>query len=185
MSVLTYAMAKALRDRWPLCLLAELDHPSGMFRAWTGVGDLDYGGEVWKGLGILGAISPVKSATDLSIQEVRFSLSGVDAASLALLDPAVRKRPACAWLASTNPKTGSIVKDPYQLLDCEMDTQDFSIDENGLATVFIIARSGFYTLERAIDEVWSDQDQQRRFPGDIGLRDLASLQNAEVHWTPT
>lgn len=185
MSILTYDMARALRDRWPLCLLAELDHPSGVFRAWTGVGDLDYRGHVWKGLGILGSISPIKSATDLAIQEVRFSLSGVSAESLALLSPAVRKRPARAWLGSFNKATGNIVRDPFELLDCEMDTQDFTVDDNGMATLFIVARSGFYTLERAIDEVWSDQDQQRRFPGDIGLRDLASLQNAEVHWTPT
>lgn len=185
MAIMTYAMAKALRDRWPLCVQAELDHPSGLFRAWTGVGDLDHNGLVWKGLGILGGISPVKSASDLSIQEVRFSLSGVSPESLALLNPAVRTRPAAAWLAATNPKTGAIVRDPYQLLDCEMDTQDFSIDENGMATLYIIARSGFYTLERAIDEVWSDQDQQRRFPGDTGLKDLAALQNQETHWTPT
>ncbi len=185
MSILTYDMARALRDRWPLCLLAELDHPSGMFRAWTGVGDLDYRGHIWKGLGILGSISPIKSATDLAIQEVRFSLSGVSSESLALLSPAVRRRQAQTWLASFNRETGAIVRDPFQLLDCEMDTQEFSIGEDGLATVYIVARSGFYTLERAIDEVWSDQDQQRRFPGDIGLRDLATLQNAEVHWVDT
>ena len=183
MSVLTYEMARAIRDRWPLCLLAEIDHPSGVFPAWPGVGDLEYRGRTWKGLGILGVISPIKSATDLAIQEVRFALSGVSQESLALLNPAVRNRPAQAWLASKNQRTGSIVRDPYQILDCEMDTQDFSVGEDGMATVYIIARSGFYTLERAVDEVWSDQDQQRRFPGDIGLRDLATLQNKETHWT--
>lgn len=182
---MTFRMAQALRDRYPLCLLAVLDHPSGLFRAWTGIGSLEYDGETWLGLGLLGQISPVKSVTDLSIQEVRFTLSGVDAATLALLDPSVRRRPAQAWLAARDPQTDRIVADPFRLLDCEMDTQEFAVGEDGMATITIIARSGFYSLERSVDEVWSDQDQQRRFPGDTGLSHLATLQNQDVIWTST
>lgn len=177
-------MARAIKDRKSLCLLALIDHPDGLFRAWTGIGSLEYAGETWIGLGLLGQIHPVNSVTDLSIQEVRFSLSGVEPETLAMLTGAVRRRSAQAWLAALD-DDGKVVSDPFQLLDCEMDTQDFSVDEDGTASIVILARSGFYSLERAVNEVWSDEDQQRRFPGDTGLSDLASLQNQDILWSST
>lgn len=180
---MTWRMAEALRDGRPLCLLASIDHPSGLFRCWTGIGTLDYGGYEWTGTGVLGQVAPVKAVTDLAIQEVRFTMSGVTPEVIARLEYAVRKRTAQVWLAALNDQ-GQIIPDPYQLLDCEMDTQELKAEEDGTVTITIIARSGFYSLERAIDEVWSDQDQQRRYPGDTGLADLASLQNQDVIWSP-
>lgn len=136
----------------------------------------------WKGLGVLGNITPVGAVNDLSIQEVNLSLSGVSAESLDFLEQAVRNRLARAWLAAID-VDGSIVRDPFQLLDCEMDTIGLKVSEEGLATVNIIARSGFYSLERAVNDVWSDRDQQRRFPGDTGMKYIAELQNQDVIWT--
>lgn len=179
--MMTWRMAEALRDGQPLCLLAEIDHPGGMFRCWTGIGTLSYNGHDWTGAGLLGQIAPVRAVTDLAIQEVRFTMSGVDPDMIQRLETSVRNRTARAWLAALDDEE-RIVADPYEILDCEMDTQEFRAEENGTVTITIIARSGFYSLERAVDEVWSDQDQQRRFTGDTGLGDLASLQNQDVIW---
>lgn len=181
---ITYRMAEALRKGKPLAVLAEIDHPSGTFRCWTGIGYLEYNGFTWTGIGLLGSISPIKSTSDLSIQEINFSLSGVNPETLALLDDAVRNLEANVWLAALDSKN-QIIKEPYQLLNCILDYQTFSIDDNGSATVSIIARSSFYTIERAIDEVWSNEDQTKRFPTDTGLSLLHTLENQQVIWTKT
>lgn len=179
--ILTYDMAKAIKDKKSLCLLVMIDHPSGVFRGWTGIGSLEYDNQIWTGVGRLGQITPVNSVSDISIQEVRFTLSGVDPDNLDVLNEAVRLRPAQAWLACLDDK-GKIVDEPFQLLDCEMDTQELNVEEGGTATIVIIARSGFFSLERSQNEVWSNEDQQRRFPGDTGLSYLASLQNQDIQW---
>lgn len=136
----------------------------------------------WMGVGLLGNITPVQAVNDISIQEVNFTLRGVTPSDLALLAKPVRNRQARTWLAALN-LDGTVVRDPFQILACEMDTIDWKVDAQGLATVTVIARSGFYSLDRATNDAWSDEDQQRRFPGDTGMKYLAVLQNQDVTWS--
>jgi hypothetical protein len=51
--------------------------------------------------------------------------------------------------------------------------------------VSIIGRSGFYTLERNIDEAWTSEDQKTLYPNDTGLDMIPGLQNQDVIWSPT
>ena len=178
---LTRRMAEALVKNYQRIILCEIDHPDGMFRAWSGIGTLDYDGEDWIGLGVLGTIAPVKATTALMIQEVVFSLSGIDAQTLALLDGHVRNREATVWLACMDER-GLVVADPWQLLVAQMDYQQFEASEDGTSRVSIIARSGFYTMERALNEVWSPENQKLTYPDDTGFDKLPTLQNKELVW---
>lgn len=181
--MLTPRMAAAITEGRPLCLLAEIDHPSGVFRCWSGIGDLTYNDLTWKGIGNLGQVEPVRQSVELNIQEVQLTLSGADPEAVALLDGTVRNRFASVWLACLDTQ-GKIVRDPYQLLDLQLDYQRFIAQDDGTVHIIIVARSGFYTLERAVNEVWSDENQKKRFSGDTGLGLLTTLQNQEVIWTP-
>lgn len=181
---MTLRMAQALAERKPIALLAAIDHPDGMFRAWTGVGELEFDGETWTGVGILGSISPVKRTSDLEIQELQFRLSGVPPNAATWLSSDVRNRDASAWLACLDQK-GQVIADPYPLIVSLMDYQTFAIDESAAPSITIIAQTGFYTLERAVDEVWSTEDQQSVYAADIGLDQMAILVNQTVNWTRT
>lgn len=174
-------MAEALRAGRPLALLASIEHPDGNAYFWSGVGKLVWDGITWTGIGRFGGVAPVKHTSDLSIQEVVFSLTGVDSSVVTTLNDNVRNRTGTVWLACIGER-GEIVPDPYQLLTSELDYQTFSIDEEGVATISIIARTGFYTLERAIDEVWSTEDQKKTYPNDSGLDMIAGLQNQDILW---
>ncbi len=179
----SFGMSRALRANAPLCLLAEIDHPDGMFRCWTGIGELDYAGVKWTGIGNLGRVGPARQTVELQIQDVNFVLSGCDPETVALLSNSVRNRPAKLWLACLDEKE-RIVPDPYEMIDALMDYQTFTATEEGECLVTIMARSGFYTLERAINDCWTDEDQKKRFPDDTGLAYIGELQNQEVKWTP-
>src|SRR5690242_9981491 len=96
---LTARMAEALRKRKPLALLAEIEHPSGTARFWTGIGPLAWNGNTFTGSSTLGTVTPIKRTTDLVIQELNFQLAGVDPAIVATLDDDVRNRAGRVWLA--------------------------------------------------------------------------------------
>lgn len=174
-------MAEALRAGRPLALLASIEHPDGNAYFWTGVGPLEWDGQTWTGIGHFGGVAPVKYSSELAIQEVVFALTGVDATVVATLDDNIRNLTGIVWLACIGDR-GNIVDSPYQLLTSELDYQTFSVDEDGNATISIIARTGFYTLERAIDEVWSTEDQKLTYPDDTGLDMIPGLQNQDVLW---
>jgi len=179
---LTPEMADALQQGWPRLLLAEIDHPSGTFYGWSGLGILDYDGHQWTGLGVLGKVAPVKSSSELAIQEITFTLSGLRPEELALLDEVVQGRTGLLWLACLDP-AGNVVRHPWLQLDATLDYQSFNTSESGEVSVQVVGHSGFRTLERTLDEVWSPEDQKSRFPDDTGLDDLPFLQNQEITWT--
>jgi hypothetical protein len=182
--MLTYAMRLALLRRAPIALLAEIDYPGGIERYWTGVGTKSFDGKIWRGAGQLGSITPLNYSTELAVQDIKLMLTGLDPASLSRIADDVRNRAARVWLACLDER-GNIVRDPLQLADAQLDFQTVTIDESGRATIALTARSGFYSLDGVLDEVWSSQDQKRKYPDDIGLDLLHELQNQDLQWTPT
>jgi hypothetical protein len=181
---LTPGMADALRARRPLALLAEIDHPDGIARFWTGVGKLNWNGFAWTGSGGFGTVTPIKHTSDLIIQEINFLLIGVDPAIVAKLNDNVRNLSGKVWFACIG-IGNTVIRDPYQIVDAILDYQSFSAAEDGTVSISITARTGFYTLERAIDESWTTEEQKLLFRNDSGLDLIAGLQNQNIQWTPT
>ena len=181
---LTARMAEALRQRKPLALIAEIDHPDGPGRFWTGIGKLSWNGYDWTGAGTLGNVTPIKHTSSLIIQEINFSLAGVDPTVVATLNDNVRNRSGKVWLACLGPGN-SVIRDPYQIVDSLLDYQSFSAGEDGSVGISITARSGFYTLDRALDEAWTTEEHHLTYPTDSGLDLIPGLQNQTIEWTPT
>ena len=116
-----------------------------------------------------------------------FDLSGVEPVeeNLQFLNANVRNREARVWLAALN-EAGQIIREPFDLMQAQLDYQTQEADdESGEVTISIVARSGFYTLERALDEAWTSESQKRLYPDDTGLDLITGLQNKEILWTRT
>lgn len=180
---LTARMAAALKKRRPLALLAEIDHPSGIARFWTGIGKLSWNGVTWTGSGQLGSVTPISHTTDLSITDIQFTMVGVDPSIVAGLDDNVRNLAGNVWLACI--EQGQVVKDPYQIVAADLDYQSFAAGDDGTVSISITAHTGFYVLARALDLTWTTEEQKIDFPGDSGLDLLSALQNQDISWTPT
>lgn len=183
MTVLTAAMATALQEGAPRGLFVAIEHPAGTGYFTTGVGSRTWNGQTWAGTGKFGSISPVKHTSDVAIQDIVFSLSGIATDIVNGLNDDVRNLNGSVWLyclASDN----TVVPDPYRLIDSILDYQTFVIDANGTCTIQITAHSGFYTLSRAIEEAWTPENQKALFPTDSGMDMIPSLQNHNLQWTP-
>lgn len=178
---LTLRMAQALKAGATLIVLAEINHPDGPGRFWTGIGQLVWNGTTFFGSGRLGTISAVKQTSDVSIQEISFALVGVDSDIAADLESTVRNHAGKAWLACLNDKE-QVIPDPYQFVDSELDYQTLTAGEDGQVMIAITARMGFYTLERGVNEGWTPENQKRLYPDDSGLDMIPGLQNQDVQW---
>lgn len=177
-------MATALLARRPRGLFVAIDHPSGTAYFCTGVGSRSWNGHTWRGTGTLGSVSPIKRTSEIAIQDITFTLSGVDSAIVAGIGDNVRNRSGTAWLACFD-EQGNVVPDPYQIVNSELDYQLFNADTDGTTTIQIVAHSGFYTLDRGVDEAWTPQNQKLAFPTDSGLDMIPALQNQDLQWTPS
>lgn len=182
---LTAAMQAGIEQGFPRYVFAEIDHPNGMVRAWGGVGDIEWNGSTWKGVGALGRLSQVERSTELQIADRTITLRGVDPDASNYLSGSVRKRVAKFWIALLHPVTRTVVPDPYLIDEVQMDSQSLSNGEDGNLEVNITGYSGLWTLQRAQNLAWSTEQAQAAYPGDTGFDQIPSLVNKDTKWRQT
>jgi len=181
---MTFEMAQALRNEYPLVIIAEIEHPDGPGRFWSGTGNLYWNSSTWTGTGVLGSVTPIRHTTNLAIQEIEFTLAGIDADTLDGLSDDVRNLSGQVWLACLDTR-GNVIDDPFQIVDAQLDYQSCKVSDDGINVIVVTARTGFYTLERALDDRWTAEDHKRTYPDDSGLDLISSLQNQDLLWGPS
>jgi hypothetical protein len=181
---MTAAMAAALQDGNPRGLFAAIGHPSGTGYFTTGIGSRSWNGHTWAGTGQLGSISPLKHTSDIAIQDITFTLSGIDANVAAGLADDVQGYHGTVWLYCLA-SDDTVILDPYQIIDSVLDYQTLQIGADGTTTVAITAHAGFYTLARAVSEAWTPQNAKRVYPTETGFDMIPLLINQNLQWTPT
>jgi hypothetical protein len=183
--LLDLKFTQALKRRTAsLCILCEVDHPDGVVRLWSGIGALQYGGHTWAGAGVLGSITTAARTSELRVDEVRLSLSGVNAHDLAEVSMEIRNRIAKTWLAAVAP--GNQVVGVLLLDEILLDYATESIAENGQAVITLIGQAGFWTLERSTETVWSPQEAALRWGEGVetGFDYIPSLRMKDTTWEP-
>lgn len=184
--LLDVAMTRALRDRTAaVAILCEVDHPDGIVRLWSGIGTLQWNGQDWIGAGYLGEITTAARTTELRIDEVRLTLSGVAPHALAEVTMEIRNRTARTWLAAIGP-SHKVVGTPLLLDEILLDYATESLAENGQASITLVGQAGFWTLERSTENVWSREDAVLRWGQGVetGFDYITSLRMKDTSWEP-
>lgn len=163
-----------------LVIMAEIDHPEGFGYFWSGLGDLDHDGNVYRGFGSLVSISAVQSSTDVEVVEVRFVLSGVDADLLAGLDDSVKGRSAHLYEA--------LLDDNYRviertlLVESTLDYQVYAVGADGKATIALVAHAGMYQLLNRSGAKWSPQEARAIYPDETGFDEIHLQEDQPETW---
>lgn len=159
----------------------ELAFDSGTLNFWTGYGDITANGETWTGSGDVIQISTSTESTDLSANGVTLTFSGLNSDIVAIsLTQNYRGRGAKIYLGCLDAENQP-VSDLYQVFAGRMDTM--SISENGsTATITITVENVLIDLERPRMRKFTDAEQQKRYPGDNSLENVAALQDRQISW---
>ena len=160
-------------------VLVELDFGSGPFRAWTGLGQLNWAGKVFEGVGSIGAVGEVEETVELRAVRLTLALSPVpqEVVDIALAERSFRLRPARLWGALLDAE-GAFVADPFPLWAGLMDTME--VTDGAEPRVALTCESRLVDLERAEVRRYTDADQQAEYPGDRFFEYVPALQEAEI-----
>lgn len=154
-----------------------LDHPLGEVRAWDGVGNFEFDGETYLGVGGLGLISGLSDSTDLQQHEVTCTLNTVPLSALTADDGDIRGADASVYavlltedgtvLASREIFTGygDVLKTTVN-----GDKAQLTVTLHGLLADWSASPRSYYT----------PSDQQRAFAGDSGFDYVPNLQDSTV-----
>lgn len=165
-------------------VLVELDFASGPFRAWTGLGQLNWAGKVFEGVGSIGAVGEVEETIELRAVRLTLALSPVpqEVVDIALAERSFRLRPARLWGALLDAE-GAFVADPFPLWAGLMDTME--VTDGAEPRVALTCESRLVDLERAEVRRYTDADQQAEYPGDRFFEYVPALQEAEIRLPAT
>lgn len=180
MRAITPAAASVLQGRTvPMAVLVDMDLTQPL-RVTTWHRPLTWAGATYLAAGSLGQIDASEETTEQA-RPLRFSVSGLPSAQISLvLSEPVQGRSVSVYVAIFDPET-------YQVLDAALEWQGqidtMQVSEDGqTAVVTVAAESAGLDLLRAAPVRYTDVDQQRLFPGDLGLQYVTAQAEKTLVW---
>lgn len=165
----------------PLCVLVELDWPSGVVRVTNAGHSLSWDGHTWDGIGAFGGIDPIEESGDVAkINGLALRLSGIPTSVVAAVrSDNVQGRSVKVWLAPLT-AAHTFIADPVLVFSGRLDTM--SIEVGATATVTVTAESRMADWDRPRVRRYNNADQQLDYPADTGLRYVEALTEKTVVW---
>lgn len=204
MILTTPGLQQSIENGWPVVAMAAITlpvpevlavWPDGIMRLWDGVGELDYDGYPWRGLGIFGRMTGIGGSKRLTLRAVTFQLSGIPADYSVFLSPELRNKAAKAWVAGMDARGIRINGEPFLEVDGLCDYQTLETEEGGSQVIKLIVREPVYSIERAqtlkhTAEYWNKRLESWRNANLGGARitgydKIPELADATRSWTRT
>ncbi len=163
-----------------LIILVELDFSSGTSRWHSGVGTVEFGGNEFYGVGVLGRISNVNETIDAQPARVSLELSGVpqELVAISLADD-YQGRGAKIWM-SLYDTAAEVVDNAVLVFSGTMDTMSASVGDTGTITVSLESRLADFLRPRV--RRYTHEDQQLDYPGDRGFEFVPQMVEKEILW---
>ena len=158
-----------------------MDFTSGIVRIHNGLGTYTWGGEEWIGVGSLGAVSQFEEGADVSPYGITLSLSALDAdVSGEALNQNYFMRPVNIYIGALS-ADDELLNDPLQIWSGHMDVMTVTAGaEND--TITIKCESELAAFDRSSNLKYTDQTQQRFYPGDVFFNFLPKIEGAKIKW---
>lgn len=165
-------------------ILVKLAFPSGTRRYWSGIGDLSEdvgaGFETWQGVGAFGEIEVGAEGTDLRARTFRIALALPDSTLVAAVQSEnIHGRDAGIWMRLEG-SSGARIDFPFMIVAGYMDKPDFRVGaENVLLVDCFTDDAG---LQKAGGLLFTDEDQQRLYPGDKAFQYTSYMIDLSLPW---
>lgn len=146
------------------------------------VGTFTWGSQTWTGIGAVGQISALEEGLDLSPFGVTMQLNALNPDLMAIATgEEVFNRRVTIYIGYLD-ENGALVADPQERWSGYMD--HVSIRLGGEDGIMLQCENDFRFFDRANGSLFTDEDQQRRFGGDVFFEFLDQMIDAQITWGP-
>lgn len=156
----------------------DLDFDTPIY-IWTGVGELVADGKTYTGLGTLLNISRTQETSDLSVQGLRVTVSGLDASMLAkAVDASYHGKDCTLYFGVLDENNSPTQVEVFSGFMDVMTTQEGPES----ATIELTAENKMIRLEVPSNTRYTAAYQKSLYSGDLGLNYVEALQNRVSLW---
>jgi hypothetical protein len=175
------AMSAALSaTRVSPIFLVMLTFKTGTRYVWSGVGNLDYAGSTYVGVGSLGTIGSISEGVDVEAKGTTIGLSGIDPVlQNECLSDIKLGAPAKIWFGFLD--DGQIVGTPFVLFAGLVDKPVLGIGV-GEITISLALESRMVDLQRATQRRYTSGDQNVAHPDDSAFDWVEILSSQALIW---
>jgi len=162
-------------------LFVEIHFLNGPSYLWSGLGDLSWNGQTWRGVGSLGSVSTVEEGTDIQARGVTLALSGIDSNLLAgALQELVQELPVFIYLGLFDDTT-TLIPDPIVMWAGRTDQPLIEVS-GATATITLNCESRLLEMNVLVDRRYTTDDAQLVAPGDQAFYWVTSIQERAIYW---
>jgi len=162
-------------------IIVSLDFASGVVRANTSPIDIRIGNDVYIGVGLLGKISAVEETTETQAHNLALELSGIPRELISLaLQEKYQGRPCTLGVVYLDRDWRVPLGAGKPLFAGRINTM--RIELGATATIRITAEGRFADFDRIRGGRYTNEEQQRRFPGDRGLEFVPRTVEQDLTW---
>lgn len=156
-------------------LFFRLDHPAGIVRAWSGVGEFVLAGETYTGVFGLASVTGVEETADIQTHDVEVALNGIPFHAAADLSASVRNRDAQIVAVWRN-ASGAQVGPARTIFKGKADT--LTVDHTGDNLIAkLTLRSAAFDFRLTGQSYYSDNEQGELYVDDTGFSFMSQLTN--------
>lgn len=184
--------AKLAERQVGAALLCHMDFRDLPRRWWIGFGPLLAGGHEWIGTGELIQIDGLEQPIGTVAPKTTFELSGIDPTLVMLARNAsdrVKDRRCTVYIQffDVTPDDASVapwstLDQPFAVWSGVMDQMTYSAQGPSQRSISLTAESLWTNRRRPAYGLYTDRDQNMRFPGDRGLEQVVSLVSKQCRW---
>jgi hypothetical protein len=175
------AQAAVAAEVVPRTVAIEMDFDSAPVRVNGSPMDMTLFGNTFIGVGGLGSITAVQESNENRSYDCTFTLSGIprDAIGLAMTEQ-YQGRAATIWEVPLDPASYLPIGDPIVIFRGHMDQLNPTLGETATCSVRMINRLADWEVAR--NSMYTDIEQQRLHPGDLGMQFVYGVVNKNLIW---
>lgn len=163
----------------PFCAL-YVDLPDPV-RAWSGIGDLIFGGHTWSGVGSFGSFASLAEASDGTSSRMSFALSGIEPDFYQyLIEQPYRNALVEFWIGALDETFTKVAVDPKLFYRGRLTAVDLQ-DGDQIAIQITVERSSRDQMRQRVRR-YTDSEQQRRHSGDKFFEYISQMQAVKILW---
>lgn len=173
-------LTAAASDSPTAVTFVKLEFGSGTLFANNSSVNISYGGDTYLGVGKLGAMNEVEESADTAASMMSLSLNGIDTTTLsAALTEDYRNRPATIYVAFLD-ASDAVIGVPAIVFRGRMDSMSVEVGDTTNITLQIVNR--LVDWERTRNGRYTNEEQQKLYPGDKGLEFVVQAVEKEIYW---
>ena len=157
------------------------DFASGTVYVWTGIGEIDWNGQTWTGLGTVLNITQISETSGVRADGILLSLSAITEEIRSIILSEVQQGKDGKVIIGFIDDAGDVVADPACAFDGRLDVPKMA-DGGPSITVSLAYETRLRDLERAREQRYTNESQQTLHPGDVGFEYVPSLQDWNGVW---